>query len=379
MANIPFVKKKIGETYLVWFKRSNLFYQFKEPVWFIFSELIKETELVTIANKFSEHYAFGFDKSMNFVKEVQSKINELNEPDIAKQDGELSITNLKDHNYKPSAVHQYVIGKHHVQFSYETDWLESYIHPLAKHLETKRKNLYQTHFELFTHKHRVIFRLNNKIQGNWAYNESHLIKGKIFMSLMNSIYNKTDSDWLMSVHASAVSNGKKTILFSAPPNSGKSTIATLLLKIGYHVISDDFVAIDRHFFKAYPFPLAISVKESALNLLAPYFPALKQKQLTYINSEKSVKYLPFDENSADMILPVREFIFIKYDKTIDFKLDKLNSLHSIKLLLEQTWVSPTFKSVETLFEKIERCSFFQLTYSNNDRALQAITQLFEHE
>ena len=98
------------------------------------------------------------------------------------------------------------------------------------------------------------------------------------------MHDKTDADWLMTVHASAITNGKKTILFSAPPPcNGKTTIADLLQARGYKLISDAFVTIDRYSFKAYPFPIAMSVKEGSIDLLASLFPALEQRLPDHIN------------------------------------------------------------------------------------------------
>jgi hypothetical protein len=195
------------------------------------------------------------------------------------------------------------------------------------------------------------------------------------------IHNKTDADWLMTVHASAITNGKKTILFSAPPNHGKTTIAALLQAQGYKLISDDFVPIDRNSFHAYPFPIAMSVKQSSMDLLASLYPALEQKQLNYISPEKSVRYLESNDSFdvANDVYPVHEFIFIEYNKSVDFKWEKLDPLKAMKLLLDQAWVAPNIGNAEILFDRILQTSFIKLTYSNNQKALEAITNLFDHD
>jgi hypothetical protein len=201
------------------------------------------------------------------------------------------------------------------------------------------------------------------------------------MFLINVIHDKTDADWLMTVHASAITNGKKTILFSAPPNRGKTTIAALLQSRGYQLISDDFVPIDRNFFRAYPFPIAMSVKQTSTDLLASFFPSLEQKPLNYISSEKSVRYLPAIDNTdvINCILPVHEFIFIEYNKSVDFKWEKLDPLKAIMLLLDQAWIAPNNGNAEILFDQFMKNSFYQLTYSDNEKALNTITNLFNND
>ncbi|MCG6187534.1 phosphoenolpyruvate carboxykinase (ATP) [Maribellus maritimus] len=378
MTNVQFVKKKIGTSYLIWFKESNLYYQFEEPVWYVFERLVKNNTTREIASGFSEQYDLNFEESLTFVNDVQTKISELNQKDISLENNLPLLPNLNGFKYKAYVTHNYIIGDKPLRFSFETDWLENYVHPLIEHLKEETGEAYSNHFELFTFDDRVVFRHNGIVKGNWNDNESHLTKGKVFMTLVNTIYDKTDTDWLMTVHASALTNGKKTILFSAPPNSGKTTIAALLHTRGLKLISDDFVAVDRDSFNAYPFPSAMSVKEKSTDLLKPFFPLLEDKKLNYITEEKSVRYLPL-ENNTSMIFPVKEFVFVKYDKEVEFEWNKMDTLDAIKLLLEQTWVAPTFRNAEILFDRVEKSSFFQLTYSNNEKALQTIKQLFDYE
>jgi hypothetical protein len=236
-------------------------------------------------------------------------------------------------------------------------------------------------FELFAYDEHVVFRLNGEVKGVWAYDETHLAKGLIFMNLVNVMFGKSDDFWLMTVHASAITNGKKTILISAAPGSGKTTMAALLQNRGYRLVSDDFVPIDKQSLLAWPFPIAMSVKQGAVNLLSSIYPNLEQQQLNYITSEKSVRYV-FPEDLRDApqeAFPVKEFIFIQYDPSVDFKWKKLDQASAVKLLLDQSWVSPTKGTAQILLNQLSHWSFYQLTYSNNQKALDTITHLLSHD
>ncbi|MDP2334907.1 MAG: hypothetical protein Q8N05_00355, partial [Bacteroidota bacterium] len=283
--------------------------------------------------------------------------------------------------FSPFSIHRYRLGNKFIAFSYKTRLFEHYLHPLICHFETMEEQDEMPLFELFAWQESIVFRFNGEVKGIWTKDETHLVKGLIFMFLINVMYDKTDADWLMTVHASAITNGKKTILFSAPPNHGKTTIAALLQARGYQLISDDFVPIDRDSFMAHPFPIAMSVKESSMDLLAGLFPALDQKKLLYISPEKSVRFLApeFNLEMHDAIFPVQEFVFIKYDKSVDFAWEKLDPVRAVQLLLDQAWVIPTEGNAELLFDRIMQMSFYQLTYSNNQKALDAITNLFDHD
>ncbi len=376
--NIKFVKKKIGNSYLIWFQNSNLYFSLEEPAWNVFRKIVKRCKTETIAKEFSDRYGLSFDESLKFVVEIRQRINEMNQATEPEKYVEESSEEFNMRDYPIYSRHCYDMRNKVIEFSFEFPWLENYIHPLIKHLETTEDFTVKSYFELFTYNKRVYFRLDKKIIGSWDKNESPLTKGRIFIELINVLHNKSEADWLMTVHASAISDGRKTILFSAAPGSGKSTIAALLQTKGYNIVSDDFVPIERSSFKAFPFPIAMSVKEGSLDLLKPHYPELENNPLITLNPEKRIKYLPIDNRIMKMVFPVKEFIFIKYDSSVDFVLEKIEPVNAVKTLFEEAWIPPQPENVSVFLDKIINISFYSLTYSNNKKALEAISQLFKN-
>ena len=379
MIDIPFVKRKIGNSYLVWFQNNNLYFQLEEPAWFVFEKLLEQGNEKAVSLELSNRYQFDVEESMSFVKDIRLKIEEINKVEEVGEIIDMEFEDLIEFQFTPYSVYYYQFGTRVIHFSYETKRFERFIHPLIQHLETSKKIGEDAVFELFSFEDRIVFRLNNQVIRTWYEDESHLTKGRIFLELLNVLHEKTDADWLMTVHASAITNGRKTILFSAEPGSGKTTMAALLQAQGYHLISDDFVPFDKYSFNAYPFPTAMSVKEGATEVLTSHYPNLKERPLVSVGPKKNVRYFPIENNVVDMIFPAREIIFIKYDDTIDFKFEKLDLIDAIKQLFNQIWVPPSAANVEKLFDKIEQFSFFQLNYSNNQKALDAIKKLFEND
>jgi hypothetical protein len=377
--DILFIKKKIGKLYLIWFQNSNLYFQLEEPAWYVFRKTVKRYKSETIAKEFSNRYGLSYEESLKFVVEIRQKINEMNRPIGENNFIEEPVEEINKHVYSVYSKYCYDMQNRVIEFSYETDWLENYIHPLIKHLASNEEFKDKSNFELFTYKNRVYFRIDKKLIGSWKHDESHFTKGRIFIELINVLHNKTDDDWLMTVHASAISNGRKTILFSAAPGSGKSTIAALLQTQGFHVISDDFVPIEQSTFKAYPFPIALSVKEGSLELLKSHYPELEHNPLITVNAEKKVKYLPVENKIMKMVFPAKEFIFIKYDKSVDFKIEKIEPINAIKTLFEEAWIPPKPENVAIFLDRVLNISFYSLTYSNNKKALDAISELFEND
>jgi len=380
MPAIRYLKKRIGHTYLVWFQNSNLYAQLEEPSWFVFRKTVKRYKADTIASEFSLRYDISPDVSLVFVRKLRLEIEEMNQLTIAPDNINQVSDELSEYKFVPYSTHYYDLGNRMITFSYETRLFEYYLHPLIAHFETNPGLSDLPLFELFSYQERIIFRHDGVIRGSWNKDETHLLKGLIFMYLINTMHDKTDADWLMTIHASAITNGKKTILFSAAPGKGKTTIAALLQTRGYPLISDDFVPVDRDSLNAYPFPIAMSVKQGSMDLLASQFPDLEQKPVTYISPEKCVRYLPPNHTEViKAIYPVKEIIFIEYNNLVDFVWEKLDPVKSIKLLLDQAWVLPAPENAVRLFDWILRTNFYQLTYSNNEKALDAITNLFDHD
>ena len=379
MPVIPFIKKRIGRSYLVWFQNSNMYILLEEPAWFVFRKTAKRYKLETIVKEFTIRYVNTPEDSLSFVKDIRLAIEKMNQVDYTQSMPDQYSDDLNEHNYSPFSIHLYKLGDKVIAFSYETNYFESFIHPLICHFETKEENNEMPIFELFAFQQRIVFRFNGEVKGIWSLDESPFIKGLIFMYLINVWHDKKDADWLMTVHASAITNGKKTILFSAPPGNGKTTFAALLQAQGYKLISDDFVPIDRQGFNAYPFPIAMSVKEGSVALLSSFFPTLEQKPLNYISPEKSVRYLPSGHHldATEDIYPVQEIIFIQYNNSVDFEFEKLDIISGLKLLLDQAWITPVKGNSALFFDWVLHISFFRLTYSNNQKAMDVVTNLFD--
>jgi hypothetical protein len=347
----------------------------------VFSKTVKRYKAETIAELVTKRYAVSLKESLQFVQEIRAEIDKRNQPIHVPNNIDQLSTGINKHLFTPHSIYHYKLGNRIIRFSYASAHFESYIHPLISHFETTENQSDVPLFELFNFQDRIAFRHNGEAKGLWTKDETQYVKGLIFMFLVNAMHDKTDDHWLMTVHASAITNGKKTILFSAEPGKGKTTFAALLQAQGYLLISDDFVPIDRHSFNAYPFPISVSVKPGSMDLLAPLFPELEEKSLTHLSAEKSVRYIP-PSNHSDIInavFPVKELIFIEYNSAIDFNLEKLDPVVALKSLLDQAWVTPIPGNASILLDRVMEISFYKLTYSNNQKALEALSNLFEND
>jgi hypothetical protein len=178
------------------------------------------------------------------------------------------------------------------------------------------------------------------------------------------------------LHASGIISNNRAILFSAAAGSGKSTISALLKAHGYGYLSDDFIAVDLHG-NAYPFPAAISVKEGAVDALSVYYPELTNQLTKQSFVGKQVKYLPvFNIDKHSTGVPVKAFVFVQFTKSEPFNFEEVTKKKALELLLQETWVNPTPELVMAFFDWIGVTDFYRLTYSDNEKMISTIKNLF---
>jgi len=381
MPAIKYVKKKIGLAYLVWFQNSNLYTQLEEPAWFVFRKTVKRHKAETIAHECSHRYGLSYNECLQFVNDIRSNIKQMNKyVEIADQD-ETYPDKLKTKKFKIFSTRRYQITENIIELSVENQRFESYLHPLIGYLETDNTNKKISLFELFEYEGKSVFRLNGEVKGIWTRDETNRLIGFLYMSLINEMYGKTDDFWLMTVHAAALTNGRKTILIPAESGSGKTTMAAMLQNHGYQLISDDFVPIDRHLFRAWPFPIAMSVKQGAMDVLSQIYPDLEKNPIKLTSSKKNVRYLTpyYNPEFSELAFPIKEVVSIKYDPLVEFEFKKADKLKSIKLLLDQSWILPNAGNAGAFLDQVSQWSFYQLTYSNTEKALEAISKLFDHD
>lgn len=377
--SIPYVKKQLGETYLVWLQNSNSYFLLEGPAWFVFDKITGNHAPQIIEKELVSQYEMTAEESRTFLNDMAERIKSFNE--MVPMDHDLGFEqDLVDYEFLAFSQYTYLLKDKLVRFRYSGPELERYIHPLVEHLVVEDGDCEEVlDFELFAYDGEVVFRMNGKVMGVWAADESHWVKGRIFLEFVNVLHDKIEQDWLMTVHASAITNKKKTVLFSAAPGSGKTTMAALLQARGYHLISDDFVPVDKAMFKAHPFPIAMSVKEGALSVLKSHYPALAETPVVNATPEKKVRYWPIRNDKMEMVFPVNEILFINYDESADCELISLSKADAMKRLVDQVWVPPYVDRVETFFRWIDGVSFYELNYSNTPKALKIVEKLFDDE
>jgi hypothetical protein len=374
-----YISKKINDKYIVWFEQSNRWVQFQEPAWYVTKLSQKGIDKNSIYIKCSKKYSLPLNESKQFVNEICERITELSSQ-VIKPDGEIAHPSLPDNFLiTPYATRYYLINKKHFTLVYDSRLSEYYIHPPLAHLETKHSKLNSIQFEILNYENIPFLRVKGNSEITTAFDDYNRLKHQLFIEISNIIYNKTSNDWISFVHASALSNKRKTILLSCTSGSGKSSMAALLQAKGLQFVSDDFVPLDAKTKRAFPFPAAISVKEGSFSLLSPYYGDLHDNNYNkYEYSSNSIRYLQPEQSNIFYYkaLPVKNIIFIRYNAQVSCIFKSVTNNEALKLFHDEAWVSPDPEHAKSFINWFVKLHCFSLEYGNTEQAIDKILEVF---
>ncbi|MEW6380291.1 MAG: hypothetical protein AB1611_11890 [bacterium] len=98
--------------------------------------------------------------------------------------------------------------------------------------------------------------------------QSHLLPAYVYSVITNSIIARVRSHVIF--HAAAVSWKEQGIMVLGAACQGKSTLTMKLIKRGFHFFTDDIACISRKDWLIYPFPRALGLRQSALELFKDF-------------------------------------------------------------------------------------------------------------
>lgn len=372
------VTKEIGESTAVWFAASRSFVLFEKPAYEVFDKYIQDIPVSGIVDYFISCYNVIIDDSQKFVNEIIEEINRLNDPVNAVYQPLELHAEFDNSSFCLFSEKFYLIGNELVCFKYGSEWLMNCFHPAMAHLESDSTSSDQL-FEVFELNDLLIFRHNGKAMEAFFVENSHYLRGAVSKKLFGVLYGVDDSDWMVTLHSAAVSDGKSAIIFPAQAGNGKSTLSAILQAHDFTVLSDDFNAINRMNGYVYRFPLAISVKEGSLKVLTPFYAELAEIIPEKAATGKVVRYLPVANNKPGLpaAFPVKAFVFVKYSETEPFVFEEVERREAIQTLLYETWVNPDPENVAQFFNWFDKISFYRLQYSDYHDAIDSISLLFK--
>ena len=362
-----FLTKRMETKSIVWFKASNSYLVFETIIAEILSQISKGVPFTDIIACCSKKIEAPEEAILDLITSVYKIYND-NSYAIQKR------IKIEIHYKKPTVFFSekyYSIHNFIFKVQYQSEYHKLKIHPTFAHLELNKSSSYHFNYTIFDSDDSIIFLKDKLFIGQWIKSDSHIFEGKLSMQLLIDIYDKTEAEWMAVFHASAISNGKESVLLLGDSGNGKSTSLALLSANGFHCLADDFVPIDKNK-KIYVYPAAISIKKKSIPVLLPFYPQLK-------NRNTAVKYLANKKNDYNQKLTCKALIFIKYNPKIELEINTISLIEAFQQLVPDSWISTIEENVDIFLDWFLEQPCYQLTYSNNKKMIDTVSKIFKNE
>jgi hypothetical protein len=377
MKNTTTLYKIIEDKTIAWFKDNNEYLVLENTTADVLKKLQDGKSVQQIAIVLSKKLNVPLDKTIELVLELDKKFFEKNTSKNSELDN-----NHKDIKRPESFefIKYYKFNNSVFKVSYLNEKELSFVHPKFAHLVIDGVTAFRNEFEVFIDQNLIFLYVNNIFIGSWGNKDIHYFQGKFSMEFIQKIHQKEESEWLGVFHASAISNGKKAMLFLGDSGNGKSTSLALLQANGFTCLADDFVPIDADKQEIYSFPAAISIKKNSLKTLLPIYPELEiSAEYNFKRLNKIVRYLRPNNNDFFAHLPCTTLVFIKYEKNTELTCKKISKIDAFQQLVPDSWLSPKKENAQIFLDWFENLNCYQLTYSNNDKMIETITNIFSND
>jgi hypothetical protein len=372
-----FIFKKIEDKTIVWSENSNEYLVLENTTATIIKRLYVGNTIQEIATTLVNDLDVPLETAVDFIVDLEKKIKtskaEKKTPSKEKDSTIVKPALLKHTKY-------YKVNQLFFKVAFSSDYELYLIHPKFAHLEVAQKSTPTHSFTVFSQDNSIYFYIDSQFIGTWNHKEIHFFQGKFSMEFIQKIHQKEESQWLGVFHASAVSNGKKSVLFLGDSGNGKSTSLALLQANGFTCLADDFVPVASKTREVYSFPAAISIKKNSLKTLLPLYPQLTHSaEYHFKGLNKTVRYLK--PNNPDFLshLPCKDLVFIKYEQNSSFKYNKISKIDAFKRLVPDSWLSPIEENAQLFLEWFEALNCYQITYSENEKMIATVSKIFKND
>lgn len=371
---LPHVFYEYRNNFVVWIESINKYYILNELAWYILVQYDLGRTEDEIMNQLSSSYRIPKLKAKFFTCEFCNKLMEIVKHE--KADVPRFVPDLQGIDTKKYTHKIYKLGNKNVKISYQDETLQRILHPLFSQLETFNNSSYKHSITISFHDKQYYLKVSGQKTEQFDENQTDRLKGRLFITIASILHKKAEQDWMMAGHAAAITKNNKTILIPAKSGSGKTTLAAILKSQGCTVISDDFVPLDIDGFAHY-FPAAMSVKSGAVDILKKSYPALESTPYQLQSREKLVRYLVHGRMSDEDLVPrpVQTVLFVHYDPDVPCKLKRLVRFEGFNLLVQQSYIMPGQHSVLAFMQWSMSVKYYELTYSNTEKMLQAINSI----
>jgi hypothetical protein len=205
----------------------------------------------------------------------------------------------------------------------------------------------------------------------------HFIQGKFHLLLSNIIHNRSEDDWLGTLHASAITDEETAILFIGNSGSGKSTLCGLLAAHGYKLLADDIAPLGKTDGHIYYNPAALSIKQKSFKVLEPWFPELESiPEITFNTAKGLLKYLPCPPPS-NRHYPCKAMVLVNYTPESQTVLESITVKDALETFIPDSWIHPGEVYARAFLGWLDKLEFYTLRYSDTEDMVKTVSKLFK--
>lgn len=158
---------------------------------------------------------------------------------------------------------------------------------------------------------------------------------RLSFHVVDSVYRKID--FLIAIHAAALSLGNDCVLFPGNCGVGKTTLSAALIKAGFQYFTDDTAILDRKTLSVISFPLSLRIKEGSWEIIETMFQESFAITVHASSDGRKIRYLtpPEDSLTRNKVTggSVKALVFPKYSpesRTSIQPISRLDAIHRIQ-------------------------------------------------
>jgi len=199
-----------------------------------------------------------------------------------------------------------------------------------------------------------------------------IVKGALWQSAINA------HDFLFYIHSGVVGTGASCVLLPAASGGGKSSLTTALVHRGCRYFSDEVALIEATTFHVSPMPLAICIKSTGWDLMAPYCPGISLLPVHVRIDRKVLRYIPPPADAVEQVpMPVAHIIFPRYEQNAPTRLERVNRSEALGRIMDECVALRQrldHTKVRQLVGWIAGIECYELTFSSLEAAAQLVME-----
>jgi hypothetical protein len=194
----------------------------------------------------------------------------------------------------------------------------------------------------------------------------------------NVVEHTTD---LLLFHASAVERDGVAVLFPAPMESGKTTLAAGLVRAGFRYLTDEAVAIDPETLLVQPYPKALSVDPGSWEVLADLRPKVPDEVRAYLGAQWHVRPADIRPDAVAPPCAARFVIAPRYERGAATSLRRIRPAEALSVLAENSFnlARHGARGFAALGRAVQGCVGYRLTVGDLGEACRLVSDLVDEE